>query len=108
MNVKQLSYIHIAFGYQKPGDETPSEVRLDGHHAMLINGLKLATCIPLINILAIGFIACKAKGRLFHYPAGKLVLSRLVISAIAAPILLPIDIIATVAIRLLLKKAVPA
>lgn len=98
MNVRQLQKINVGFGYHV-GART-REVK----NAIFLNSIKVAMYVPVINLIAIGIIASMAKGDLFKRSEGRLILARMVISVIAAPVLLPIDIIATVAIQVLLNR----
>lgn len=100
-----LRDFHGAFGYYFSGDKTPLGERLDTKVVISLNSIKVAMYIPVINFIVIGIMASIVQGDLLKNTTGRFLVTRMVISAIAAPILLPIDIIATVAIRLLLKKA---
>lgn len=72
--------------------------------ANFLNRIKVAMYIPVINLVAIGIMASIAKGNLFRTEEGKIFLMRCVVSVIAAPILLPIDLVATVAIHVILNR----
>lgn len=95
MNIRHLDEINWGFGYH------PSSM----HESDSWNKLKVAMYVPVINLVAIGIIITMAKEALFTEPEGRWLLLRIVVSVVAAPILLPIDIIATVALRSLMKKA---
>lgn len=97
--IKFAQKLQVVFGYNFVGDYIPGEGTLDGRNVALVSVLKCATYIPVINFIAIGIISHFLKSELIKEPVGRAILARLMISAFAAPILLPIDIIATVALR---------
>lgn len=99
MDIEFARKVQAVFGYNFVGDKNPGAKAYGRMDVAILSTFKCAMYIPVINFVAIGIIAGFYKSELFKRAEGHLILARMAISFVAAPILLPIDIIATVALR---------